>query len=286
MFIFSKNMNYNSISPKVKLPTSVVRGSFKRRTQIARQYSDKLFEDLYPRFLHGKVSFDRLQKSVDSVIGKKGTISVIKYPYDKVYAGAQDVNISEYTGKISGYTLEVNTDKKALDMSDFPTIIHEFQHCVDMLCNPKYASRYQKLSSAQMYGDKYNTVAENLFFELEPEGSGHKYKARLLNKIEYKFKSFLKDLPFIKKVDYIQDMRYELQSELNAYQVEHKYVKRLKRKRHEILKSDLADGSKTLLLKEKIKLLNRIGNEYIKKERLKLASQYHKKLKAAGDKAP
>lgn len=76
-------------------------------------------------------------------------------------------------------------------------------------------------------------------------------------------------MPADVKMDYIQDARYCLLSEKYAYSTQRKYAKIAQKKNYLFYKEDLNDENKNFMFDEKIKLLNELGFEIIKKERLK-----------------
>lgn len=270
-------MAYNSLSPHIRLPHRIVRGSVRLRKEHSLNYVDRLYKDLYPKFMHGEVSVDEVQKSVDKVIGLKGKVHVIKNSASD-YFGGQDILMSDYTGKISALSIELDTDSKGLKIPDLVTIVHEFQHVADIFFHPKYAARYQNMVYNELYTPQYDKIYGDLFYKQHTYTS-RKEKNKILKKIENKFRNFLKKVPLSDRINYIQDTRYYLISEQDAYKTQLKYARMLKRKKHEVLKEDLTDVSKSFMFREKIKMLNNLGAEVIQKERLKLAKAQKKQAK-------
>jgi hypothetical protein len=77
-------------------------------------------------------------------------------------------------------------------------------------------------------------------------------------------------------MDYIQDMRYSLMSEIEAYKKERAVALDLKSKGFMVKDGDLEDYPKDGLFAEKIKLLKELGLEYITKERSKNLGRLNK----------
>ena len=263
-------MNYNSISPHLMLPFSFVKGSFQQRQQKAQKCVEHLYNDFLPKFNRGKVQFSEIQKSVDKVLENRVHVHVLKNSIKDEFGG-QDVSISEFSGKISAITLELESPKgKFLHFVDVPTVIHEFQHVTDQLFHPKFLARYQYMSSEGLYTPKYNRLYDDFLYVYEaPRGKRHKTK--ILKNIKYKIKKFLKGLPAEDKINYIQDARYFLMSEDNAYRTQYKYAKKLEKKHINLLDEDLEKQNKQFMFKEKIDLLTKMGFEIIQKERRKMA---------------
>ncbi len=263
-------MNYNSISPHLMLPFSFVKGSFQQRQQKAQKCVEHLYNDFLPKFNRGKVQFSEVQKSVDKVLENKVKVHVIKNYAPDEYGG-QDVSISEFSGKLSAITLELETPKhNALRFIDVPTVVHEFQHVADQLFHPKFLARYQYMSSEGLYTPKYSRLYDNFLYSYDAP-SGRKEKAKILKHIEYKLKRFLRGLPAEDKINYIQDARYFLMSEDNAYRTQYKYAKKMEKRHINLLEEDLEKQNKQFMFKEKIDLLTKMGFEIIQKERKKMA---------------
>lgn len=271
MFYFKKNiMNYNSISPHLRLPFSTVRGTYQQRQQKALKCVEKLYKDLLPKFKRGKVRFEEVQTSVDNVLENRVNLHVINHSISDEYGG-QDVSISEFSGKLSALTLELEVPKKGFfRYVDLTTIIHEFQHVVDQLFHPKFLARYQYMSTEGQYTSKYNRLYDDVLYVYEAP-RGKKDRAKIIKNIEYKIRKFLRRMPVEDKINYIQDAKYFLISEDNAYRTQYKYAKRLDKKHIPVLAQDLEYQNKQFMFKEKIDLLTKLGFEIIQKERKKMA---------------
>ena len=262
-------MTYNSLAPNVRLPYNIVKGTVAQRREKVINCVDKLYKDLYPKFVHGKVSVADIQKSVDKVIGAKGKVHVIKNPPNMFDEGGQDVLFSDFNGKLSAITLEMDTKEKFFKFPDLITILHEFSHVADMFFHPKYTARYQYMASEGLYFKKYDKLYEDIFYH-EEKPLGRRYKAKRLRRVEYKLLNFLKKVPKEDRMEYIQDIRYCLTSEAEAYKTQLKYARILDRKHHPVKKGDLNDECDTFLFDEKLKIVNHVASVLIQKEQLKM----------------
>ena len=101
-------------------------------------------------------------------------------------------------------------------------------------------------------------------------------KHKIIKLLEHKIKKFLRGMNISEKMDYIQDARYSLIMEEQAYRTQRKYAKKFYKKHLPIKEYELDDEIGLHMLKEKIQLLTRIGFELIETERGKHAA----KLKA------
>ena len=79
-----------------------------------------------------------------------------------------------------------------------------------------------------------------------------------------------------KKLDYIQNSRYELEQEHLAYKEQLKFAKIMHKQKKELYKCDLYDENKLMLIPEKLKLLKQIGFETIADMRLNIAKHLKK----------
>lgn len=260
-------MIYNSLAPNVKLPFRIVRGSVAQRNEKAANYVTKLYEDLHPKFSHGKVTINDVRESVDKVIGEKRKVRVFQNPENDQVSGGQDVLLSDFNEKISAVTLEIDSDKRYFKMADLITVIHEFQHVADMFFHPKYLSRYQYMATNDLYTKRYDKFLEEFFYKDVERGKG---KAKFLKKLEYKLVKFLKRVPKGEKLNYIQDVRYELLAEMQAYKTQLKYAKKLDKRHEKVYAEDLDDVNALYLFKEKLKILKKVAKDTIRKERLNM----------------
>ena len=104
-----KNM-LNKLSPHVKLQYSQIRGNFAQRQNKAIKLTEKLYEDILPKFKKGTATIQDVQDSVDKVVGKKVKILVRKND-DSDFDGGSDIFYSKFTGAITKTTLE---DRKSV----------------------------------------------------------------------------------------------------------------------------------------------------------------------------
>lgn len=149
---FNTNMQIlNKLSPTVKISYSKIRGSFETRQNNATKMVDKLYKEILPKFnKHGYITMETLHNSVSKVLNKNINISIRKNN-DTIFDGGNDILYSEFTGKISKTTIDINTIKNKINRESLITILHEFQHVVDGLFHPKYLSRNQKMANDGLY---------------------------------------------------------------------------------------------------------------------------------------
>ena len=273
MFGFHKNMR--NLLPKVSLPYSTTRGTFAQRQDKAIKLVDKLYRDLSPKFgKRGYITFEDLIKSVNDVLEKKINVSIKKCT-DPEFDGSSDIIYSPITGNITGTTLEFFSNNKKIKLKDLITILHEFQHITDQLFHPKYLIRNQQMSKNRKFTYKYNNLYDNYLYAREyPENK--KDKIYILKNLRYKIHKFLRKMSTKDKIDYLQDARYTLQMEHQAYSTQLKYAKKMKKKHIPINQYDLIKENPIHMMEEKINLIKEMAFEIIKKERKKHALKLKK----------
>ena len=263
------------LAPNVTLPYSKIRGSLDQRQQAAIEVVDKLYRRLYPKFdKKHELPMTEIQKSIDDIFEKKVKI-IVKESSTPEFDGSSDVIISPINGSFTATTLELNPNKKGkIHISDLITVTHEFQHIVDQIFIPKYLVRGQKLTINSMVTPKYQKLYDELYCYEYPNSKIEKQK--IIKLLEYKIKKFLRGMSISEKMDYIQDARYSLIMEEQAYRTQLKYAKKLHKKHLPIKDGELDDEISLHMLKEKIKLITQIGFEIVEKERGKHAAKLKK----------
>lgn len=146
----------NKLSPTVKFPFSQIRGNFNSRQNKAIQLVDKLYKDLLPKFnKNNEITLKDLYISSNHVLNKNVKLA-IRENHDEIFDAGSDILYSDFTGKISKTTIDINTIKNKINRKELTTILHEFQHVTDEIFHPKYLSRNQKMANDNLYTKKYN----------------------------------------------------------------------------------------------------------------------------------
>ena len=138
---------------------------------------------------------------------------------------------------------------------------------VDILFNPKYTARTNRMAKQKLYDEKYIKCFDNALYHLE-EFSNNAEKEKVLKQRKLDIEDWLKDKTPEEKIDCIQEVRYALLMEDNAYRTEKKYTDIMRR--NNLKTSDYDKEIDKYLFKEKAELLKQMGFETIKKEREKL----------------
>lgn len=265
---------------QVSYPYKLVRGSFGQRQNASIHLVDKLYKSLLPQFKHGNLPVDKLQKTIDHLTQKQVKI-LVKNNYDMLTDGGSDIIYSPISDSITATTLEIPIKNKKVSIKDLVTIMHEFQHLADQIFHPKYLQRNQFLYQNNMYSDKYNKLYDDFVYN-EENINGKKIRKHNIKHLEHKIRQFLRRMPTEDKVNFLQDTRYTLMMEEQAYHTQYKYAKKLNKKHLPVNDDDLKKLNAKYMFAEKIELLKRLTFEIIKKER-ELHALKMKKVKKSKD---
>ncbi len=266
----------NKLIRSVRLPYPQTRGSVATRQNKARQMVHQLFENIHDKFENGKMSIENIQKHVTAVIPKQLNV-VVKEGYDPRFNGAfSDIIFASNIKKIIGTTIEFFSPDHKFSQASLPTLIHEFQHVTDQIFHPKYLSRVQHMQNSNYATEKYDKLYNDILYTPEfPQSKTE--KTQILKIVKRKLHKFLRRRPVEEKLDYIQDARYTLEMERQAYLTESKYAKKMIDAGIKINTDDAIDEYDNIFMfSEKIQLLKCMGVEIIQKERRKFANKLAK----------
>lgn len=273
-------MIVNKLISSVKLPYEITKGSFAQRQEKANNLTEKLYQNLSSELKddYTILRFNDLQKKITDTLPDKNIKIIVQ-------------NLTEEDSQncegICEVLFNTNRDIKAISIGmggisssvrsvHIPSFVHEVQHFADDIYHPKYLSRLQSLNKQGLAGKKYDNFYDTYYYCPEIVESKQD-KKDALKLIKNQTKKFLRGLSVSQKMDYIQDMRYSLISEIEAYKRQREVANDLKDKGFMIKNFDLENYPQQCLFEEKIKLLKSIAIEYIAKERGKHVSRLKNK---------
>jgi hypothetical protein len=265
--------------PTAKIPYKLVRGDISQRQKQANSLTDKLFESLKKDIAddYTLFSFSDLNKKIYDILPDKNFKIKIHTLNDKRFGALTENIYNKKNKKIDAICIDIPAIKRSIRPLHLTYLIHEFQHVTDQIYNPKYAARAQKININKLYTQKYNNFYDKYFYHRE-NCKTKKDKRKILDNIKKETLKFLEKYTTSEKLDYLQDTRYSMESEINAYKQEIKTAEKLKKLKLKIHKGTLSDFPKKAILKEKIELIKEIAFEIIKKERTEHANSINKKL--------
>lgn len=200
------------IYDSAKLPYSICKGSVKERKQLAEHLLCKFLTKLKPEIKNGIITTGRVKENIKSVLPVKNImLDVISNIDDESCTGYLKTT-ADRKKIIQNYIMALKTNSKGkINHSGYQTLIHEAWHFFEFICNPKMQIRFAHI---------------NNFEEMEVFYEKHLYNHLNIvseNNLRKMIRKLLKKYSNQEKIDIIQQWRYNLVSEENAFLAEMKY---------------------------------------------------------------
>ena len=272
-------MRIHPVEHTAKFSYKVSRGSIQNRLDKSKELTVKVFEEI-KNLNKGtpivSISLADIRNIITSVMPEHKPIIIrpLRKSEYKTMEAAADY-IYDSGDNIVGHLLELPLKRKKLEISDVPTMLHELTHIFDKMLNPKIIARTTNLSKDIEYGtfssghvDSYNKLYDKLYPIKEEKFKNLAEKNAILQKTEQEIREYLRHKKINTKLNILQNLRYQLGLELNAYTIENEFIDRMTPKGEDLsfLKTDVDK----YLFREKIDILKRIAFEVIAKERGKI----------------
>jgi len=269
-------MIVNKLSESLKIPYLLTRGTVAQRQAKADILTEKLYKNLSEELKDNYTifNFEQLQKKLNEVLPDKNLKVIVQnLPAEHVEdcEGICEVLYNK-NKEVRALSIAMNGISSTVRSIHIPAFIHEVQHVADDIYHPKYLSRIQHLNKSGLNTKKYDDFYDTFYYCSEVI-EGKRDKRDVLKIIKNHTKKFLRRLNIHQKMDYIQDMRYSLMSEVEAYKRQRAVAQDLKSRVFMIKDFDLENYAQDGLFEEKIALLKSLAMEYITKERAKHASR-------------
>ncbi len=257
----------NGLRKSTHLPYQVVKGSFETRQSRAAQFTNQIVDTLSEQIDDKGISLSKLGKTLKKVLPENLAIFVRKNK-DKTFNAQISTMYSEDYQPVM-YALEFLPNKNnRIDTLSVPAICHEVRHLADSLYHPKFLSREQAIVRKKLDTTKIDQFYKNQIYNKE-EINGKKSKKNVLKHIKQQTKKLLRGYSAEDKIDILQDIRYNLITEQNAYKNEAKAVKKLRKKNKTTDKRYSDNSIDDFMFDEKIQLFHDMTLELIQKERFK-----------------
>ena len=274
-------MIINKLAPSVRLPLKFSKGSAAQRQEKAQNFASELYKNLMTEFRdnYSIMSYSDLEKQISKIIPDKNYKVIVKELTEEKAAESECNALCQIlfnnNHQAQAHSIDIPGINHTIRSVHLPEVLHEIVHIADNMFNPKLVAREQKINLKNMNTKKYEKFYDDNYYCGEIIESKQD-KKDALKIIENKTRKFLKGLSTSDKIDYIQDMRYSLMSEINAYKFQVKTAQELKENGFMIKDYEFDDMSEIGLYKDKIKLLKKLAIEFIEKERAKHASKVKK----------
>ena len=275
------------VSNKIKFSYETAKGSPLARIHKTEDIINKAYDEIFKSDVFETIPVTDLNGVIKRVLPEKKRIDIV-YLLDKNFLGGEDF-LSSYDAlnckeKFIGYRIDLPLTNNALSIYDLATFMHEFTHTLDSLFNPKYSSRmikcedmvaniYSHSLKIKPFAKRYDDYYKNKLYSKEKFSSPEQISGIIAQRRNDILK-LLKGRKPEEKIIILQNYRYYLETENNAYRNERMIFGRLiedKRKYNKDL-LETSDGSQ-YLFKEKIQMLKELCFEEIQNFRQELAKK-------------
>lgn len=257
------------LSKTSRLPLQYAKGTVKQRSQLAEKLFKEFCTNIESEIKDGAISVsgikDSFNKTVPSKIGIQiSDIGKSFYEETGEYEGLTGFMIRGKNRKVSGFNIFIplNKDKTNFHISNLDILLHEIRHVYDFITQPKTLSRgfFVPKKLQHFYDEKIYPCYINT------------------NKLETRIYNKLKRLPYYKKIDFLQDCRGALKSEINACDAEKVYLNFSKKYPDKMPDDKIFNNGEFFEFREKLEIVNKLlRNELIKlrKENKELYGKPH-----------
>ena len=195
----------------VKLPYSVSRGSVQKRYELAETMLQSFYESVLPKFSRrrgvrtSELTWDLFNALPDKNINFRilRSKNIVNSTMDTIYDNNRIPKRHDII--IKGSPTD-NCTKK-----DMNALFHEVWHFVEMISNPKFIARTYSFNEKDF--DKLFGFYEKIFYS--ESAASFKFLKENLDK-------FIKCKKPLEKINILQELRYEIISEINAFTHAHK----------------------------------------------------------------
>ena len=254
------------VNSAVKFSYNITKGSIADRQKLVSKLNEEFFHSFQDLFQKGSPKLKEIKDVYKKILPERKRIKVISLKDSENMEGATDFIYGFFRRILKGQTIEIPTKKSRVSVDNFVAIMHENTHILDILTKPKCSALVQKLCLKRMYNKQRNDWYEESLYAKENISNESDIK-NILEFVRAETNYFLSFFPTKDKILYLQDARYQLESEQLAYSEQYKYALKLNNLGYKIDKNDLIDCEKVFLFKEKINLLKEMTADLIKKER-------------------
>lgn len=275
------------VSNKIKFSYETAKGSTIARRNKTEDVINKAYDEIFKSDVSETIPVTDLNGVIKRVLPEKKRVDIVNL-VDENSSGGEDFLSSpdklDFKEKFIGYKIDLPLTDNALSIFDLSTFIHEFTHVLDSLFNPKYSSRmikcddmvaniYSHCPKIKSFEKRYDDCYRKSLYTEEKFSSLEEIPA-IISKRRNEVLKLLKGRKPEEKITILQNYRYYLQSEVNAYSNERMIFGRIMEDNREYDEKSLnsADSSQ-YLFNEKIQMLKELCFEEIQKFRQDLVKK-------------
>lgn len=256
-----------NITPQVMFSYDVCKGTPQDRRNFAADINEQIFDSVAPSIKDGFLEISDFEQALHKCLPEDKRVDILPFePENDNEDGVSDL-IEDDDANYIGQTIEVPSVNGRVSGRPIITLFHESRHVLDVLSNPKYMARVKAMYANDLYSAKYNRLLGDFYNDLEEPTPENKTKE--LRTLKKKLDKFLKKKPVEHQIDCLQDLRYTLETERNAYADQYKFESRLNEQGVNTGDYELEDESVYYSFDEKIALIKQTASDIIAKEREK-----------------
>ena len=252
-----------------KLPPPYCCGSVNRRRYAASKLYKQIFENMYAQYeQHDSCHIIILRDILNEFFQGSTRIIIKDLSLKKRLTMGGYTKIKQKGNKAIEFEVGVPFDKfYSMDILSFPAFMHEIRHVIGYLVNPKYLICHLKFSEKHMKTTKIENFYWDRIYKKEKVKTPDA-KRVVLESLERDLRELLSQYTYSKQIVSLNNIRYSMQQEIDAYEIEYKIIQKLK-KRGKLHNLDLSNfRSKTeCMFKDKLEIVNKILGETIQNAR-------------------
>ena len=249
-----------------KLPKKYCHGTDAQRKDAARNLNMRIFEDLLNNFDDsGCCNWQTIRNIIEKHFENCTKIFINDTPIFGNIGAGTEVRIKK--NKVKGIKLLIPLNKfYDMDIQMLPVLGHEIRHAVDYLVNPKYIMSRLKCSFGRFFKNKiWRFYKDRIYTKEYPKTQ--EQKNIILESLEKDLKKILDKYPRNKQILYLNEIRYSIETEINAYEDGSILLSKLNQSGKTHVSPSNFYTKKNFMFDEKLRLINKMLHKVISEER-------------------
>lgn len=202
-----------------KLPIEVCSGSPQKRLELAKKLNSELFNRLSKKYLTNELPCDVFEKAVIDSTPANINVNILRLKNAYLDGGLTDLSYNPEINAIEGINiyLPLNRPENTVRLYSTDTSLHETFHYFSHLTNPKHSAREAKMYEIGLDAKTEEFYKKNLYTkkEFNPE------------ELKKSLDNYLKDFSKREQIEFLQNSRYRMSEEYNAYDEGFKYLDKI-----------------------------------------------------------
>lgn len=205
------------------IPISQIKpyGSVEGRYKHTQNLMAEFYNNIKDEFSSHDVPLKNVKKAYLKVLPSHKRIEVQKIKRGANIGGQVNIGINE-KGNIAGYIVNLKPNYygavQGLGLQEFGTLMHETDHLFSYFTNPKYIQRIITMTEKGYRNKKYFQ-----FFDKELQSTKKQNRKDFATVLHKKLENYFKNKSSDEKINTLQDFRYRLLNEKNAYNTGNSY---------------------------------------------------------------